>query len=598
MPTRPRSHAPAFCAAAILLSLSAAVLPASPARAWGNEGHAHVARIAVESLPEPLKGFYGRNRGWFEQASSLPDRWRNRPDKAEAPRHFLDTENFGFGRDMAKVPRRFSEAVKLRGYEQLRKDGVNPWTVRKHYGLLVRALREKRWDDVMLQSAYLSHYVGDAHVPFHASSNYDGQLSQPAQKGIHSRFESRVVARFVTIPDLKPGAPEKIGDPLEATFATLQESVNAVEEILTADTEALKAAGKDPAKAQRSDYNDAYFKAFAAKARPVAVARLEKGGRSLAGYLVKAWEEAGKPALPSDFEMTDRFVPYAPAFGNRAAASVPPKVADEVKQAARARAEVIQIPSKALKRDAPVTVLLPKDYATSGLRYPVLYLLHGASGAHGDWNARSGIAAYTEDLPLIVVMPDAGGNSFYTNTPGMGAVNDYFEKELIAAIDAKYRTIAAREGRAIAGLSMGGYGAWRIGLDRPQDFCAAASLSGALLWGEGQVAQNGPNPFAQALYGKDTDPAKMQEMYAQDGLMQRIRSLSDGKGGWKGPALYLDCGAEDFILQHSRMMEEALLDRAVPHEYTEFNGKHDWPYWDEHVRDVLQFVRRHVAAPR
>jgi S1/P1 Nuclease len=190
----------------LALSLLATVAVTSVSHAWGGVGHTYVAKLAVDSLPDSsLKTLFLLNKDWFAAASSHPDRWRNRPDSAEAPRHFLDGERFGFGADISKIPQDFAAVQKLRDYMKLRSDGMNPWTVRRIYQLLVLAMREKRWDDAMVQAAYLSHYVADAHVPFHATENYDGQLSEPSQKGIHARFESVMLEKSVAYSELKPG---------------------------------------------------------------------------------------------------------------------------------------------------------------------------------------------------------------------------------------------------------------------------------------------------------------------------------------------------------------------------------------------------------
>src|SRR5262249_39792081 len=158
------------------------------------EGHQYVARLAVDCLPEsPFKDLLRRNTVWFAVNANYPDRWRNRPDYAENARHFLDTERFGHGRNVLDIPPEYGAVAAAQGYEALRKDGLLPWTVGREYQLLVRALRERRWEDAMVQAAYLGHYVADAHVPFHATENYDGQLSDPSQKGIHARFEEKVL---------------------------------------------------------------------------------------------------------------------------------------------------------------------------------------------------------------------------------------------------------------------------------------------------------------------------------------------------------------------------------------------------------------------
>ncbi|GAB4461442.1 MAG: hypothetical protein OHK0029_26720 [Armatimonadaceae bacterium] len=576
----------ALCAA----FLSTLLLP-SAAHAWGGEGHYYVGTLAVRSLPEgPLKQFWSANENWLAVNSSYPDRWRNRPDIAEAPRHFLDGEHFGFGTDLTKIPRDFSETLKLRTYEQLRTDGVVPWTVERHYKLLVKALREKRWEDAMIQSAYMSHYIGDSHVPFHASENYDGQLSQPSQKGIHSRFETQTLQRSIQLKDLKPGTPLDVKDPTVFTFDALQDSINLVDDILEADKEAVQKSG--------GEYNDTYWQAFIPKARPIAIARLERAGQALAGLLQAAWVEANRPALPQTTLNPDDLLPYAPIFVGRGekAPEVPAPVPDYIKEVARQRVQTISVQSKALGKDTQVNILLPADYETSGLHYPVLYLLHGASGGYKDWAQASGIAAYTQNRPLIVVMPDANGDSFYLNSRGKGPVADYFIKELVPAIDQKYRTIAMREGRAIAGLSMGGYGAWKLALDNPATFSAAASLSGALGFGnplpEGENG-NRMRRFMSTIYGEDPTPERL----AQDALLPKIKDLRTGDGRWNGPALYFDIGKEDFLLADNRNMEAELMKLRIPYEFSEFNGAHTWQYWDEHIRDVLQFVQRHVASP-
>jgi S-formylglutathione hydrolase FrmB len=573
----------------ILAALCGLLLASAPAFAWGGEGHSYVGTLAVRNLkPGPLKTFWTTHETWLATASSYPDRWRNRPDDAEAPRHFLDGEHFGFGADLSRIPRKFGETLKVRTYEQLRTDGIVPWTVARHYKLLVIATRERRWEDMMIQAAYLSHYIGDSHVPFHATENYDGQLSMPSQKGIHSRFETQLLQRSIKLTDLKTGDPLPIGgDPVTFTFTTLQASINEVPKILAFDKEAI---GKD------GEFKDAYWADFTPKARPIAITRLETAGRALAGLLQAAYDEALKPALPGSYVNADRLLPYAPPFVERGttAPPTPETVPLWTQEIERARVKTVEVPSKALGKAAKINVLLPADYETSGLRYPVVYLLHGASGAYNDWNDKSGVAAYARTRPFIVVMPDANGDSFYLNTPGRGNVADYLVKELIPFVDKTYRTIAMKEGRAVAGLSMGGYGAWRLALDNVGTFACAASLSGALNFGAGDPSKDaGFTRFVTALYGKPVDSAT----FNKEMLLPRIEESLKSGGRWVGPALYFDCGDKDFLLNDNRAMEAALLTRGVPYEYAEFKGQHDWPYWDAHIRDVFQFIERHVAAP-
>jgi S-formylglutathione hydrolase FrmB len=139
--------------------------------------------------------------------------------------------------------------------------------------------------------------------------------------------------------------------------------------------------------------------------------------------------------------------------------------------------------SEAVNRDMRFNIVLPKDYITSGKHYPVLYMLHGLTANYLEWT-KLGVPQYANRHDLIVVMVD-GGNSWYVNwaksyDDQKNNWDDYITKDLIGYVDSHYRTIAKRQGRAISGLSMGGYGALAVGLRHPDMFCSIASHSGAL----------------------------------------------------------------------------------------------------------------------
>ncbi len=590
-------RASTFIAASSLLSAACLTFPLRAARAWGAEGHAYAAGLAVQCLPEnsPLRSYFTINAPWFSSRSSWPDRWRNRPDDAEAARHFLDGERFGVGAQLSRIPHDYKDLVKIRSYEQLRQDGLLPWTVNRQYQLLVSAFREKRWDDVMVHSAYLSHYVADAHVPFHTTENYDGQLSTPSQKGVHSRFETQLLQRRITASALRPAIVAATKDPITATLAATQDSLAQVPALLAADKSAVGKSG--------GDYDETYWAAFTPLARPVAVARLEAAGRAIAGLLLAAWEAGGKPTPPRTL-MTDRLMPYASPLVNRGEIAPPAltSVSDDAIDAARQAIQHIKVPSKLLNRDVDVTVSLPADTTQNPkTRYSVMYLLHGSSGSENDWNNKTGVAAYAQEFGVILVMPDASGgpgDSWYVNSPGGGKYAEFFASELVPAIDKQFRTIAKREGRALIGNSMGGYGAWRIGLDNPSLFVSAASLSGALDIQSGDDAFDELQKAASMLYQIDDKDAALKKWDASDRLMPRItRHLSRRGHRYFGPALYFDIGKDDYLRAGNRRMEQFLLENAVPYEFAEFPGSHEWTYWNEHVRDALQFSARHLLPP-
>lgn len=556
-----------------------------PAQAWGGTGHKFVARLAIANLPaSDFKQWLSKNETWFANASSHPDRWRNRVDHSEAPRHFLDTENFGVGTDALRIPSDFAAVLKVRTYEQLRTDGVNPWTIGRVRANLVKALKEKRWEDALVQAAYLSHYVGDAHVPFHATANYDGQLSSPPQRGVHSRFEEKLVERTIKFEDLLVGAPDVLANPITDAMRVLNDSIKAVPAILAADKAASSETG--------STTSDKYYEQLSLTSRAIAKQRLEAAGRNLAGELMSAWELAGRPAPDQRVTVTDEWLPYAPPFVPRGAPVPPaqPLVAEEVQISARKNVISKSLYSKLLKKDVTYNIALPATYGSDTRKYPVIYLLHGAWGSFDDWNKRTAVAAYTLATDFIVIMPDSNGNSWYNNSPGAGAVESFITDELRKDVEKNFRTISSRAGRALVGLSMGGYGAIHLATEHNQLYCAAASLSGAVGWGTATFDKN-LLTMAKDLYPTDTD-AKYQQDSLLPSILQHLKN-----GVYEGPSLYFDCGKEDFLIKSNQDLEVSLLSKNIPHEYSEFDGAHTWTYWDGHIRDAFQFMKRQLRRP-
>ena len=582
-------HPARFRGAGLVCAIVVCLAIGRMALGWGAGGHQYVAALAVQDLPDgPLKILYRTNLGWLETNSSFPDRWLARKDVGEPGRHYIHMEDFRRTGEGEAIPRRYAEAVDAVGYDKLRADGTLPWTVERHYKLLVEAWSKGQWDAVLFESAMLSHYVADAHVPFHTTANNDGQLSQPPQTGIQRRFVSDLVEQNLRISDLHTGPPVTVHDPQATVFLALRQSADLVPILMGADRRAVDLSG--------GAYNAAYWQSFGATALPIAAARIERAGTILAGLLLHAWTAAGRPRPPTDFIMSDRFLPFAPAVVGTGIPALPamPYVSIEARQAARGGAKVIKVASKLLKRDVAVTLILPTDYATTTRRYPVLYLLHGSGGSESDWIDRTGVAAFVAGMPLIVVMPDAD-NSWYINSPIQGAYEDFFTNELLPTIDTAYRTRPERSARAVAGNSMGGYGAWRLALDHPDLFTCAASLSGALDMGVTDPGSGEPSQWLSDLYG-NSGAARLRE-YHRDSLYPRIERLAL-HGQWRGPSLYFDAGSHDYLLSGDQHMDRFLQEHALPFEYAEFaSGEHSWTYWDEHIRDALQFVQRHLAPP-
>jgi S-formylglutathione hydrolase FrmB len=242
---------------------------------------------------------------------------------------------------------------------------------------------------------------------------------------------------------------------------------------------------------------------------------------------------------------------------------------------------------KSLVKQASMYVVLPPGKGP----FPVLYLLHGLSDDHTIWHRRTSIERFVEGRNLIVVMPD-GGRSFYCNDPRQGglAYEDHMAKDVVEFVDDSFPTIRSRRGRAIAGLSMGGYGAVMLALRHPDVFSVACSHSGAL----------GLCHRKYDIGGTGVDPADIlpRDRYDCHKLAARLRrSVShDRKGAGKKtiPALRIDCGTEDFLLDDNRKFHAHLEKLGIEHVYEEYPGEHTWAYWDEHIQQTLQFVLARV----
>jgi S-formylglutathione hydrolase FrmB len=259
-----------------------------------------------------------------------------------------------------------------------------------------------------------------------------------------------------------------------------------------------------------------------------------------------------------------------------------------------ARAQTIQFESQLVGKVLPYNVLLPVDYdltTAKSKRYPVLYLLHGLFGHYNNWIEKSNLYEYTATSEFIIVMPE-GNDNWYTDSATVAAdkYDSYIMQELIPNVDQRFRTISSREGRAIAGLSMGGYGALKFGIKYPQQFIFVGSMSGALgapTWTEADLKGLAAIwRTLQPVYGAENSPTRaandLNKLY-RDLAADKIASL---------PFIYLDCGTEDPLLQINRSFADILVARKIPHEYRELPGGHTWTYWDAQVQEILRIAAK------
>lgn len=241
--------------------------------------------------------------------------------------------------------------------------------------------------------------------------------------------------------------------------------------------------------------------------------------------------------------------------------------------------------SAALGRTMKYRVLLPDGYGQSDERYRALYLLHGLTGDYMDWSTRTDLAAIARTVPLVIVMPD-GENAWYTNAADNGPrFEDYIADDLVKDVESKYRVIRARYGRAIAGLSMGGYGALKIVLKHPGSFVAAGGFSSALGVSDPKF-DDSLTAYKEQLY-KIYGPAGSDTRAAND-----VQMIAGKAKPETAPALYLDCGTSDGLLQESRELAAILQKRGFAYEYHEVPGAHTWDYWNRRIDVFLPWLMR------
>ena len=256
---------------------------------------------------------------------------------------------------------------------------------------------------------------------------------------------------------------------------------------------------------------------------------------------------------------------------------------------AQSRTEVYTLPSKILGVEKSCTVYLPDGYDRSGESYPVLYLLHGASGCHTDWTQKGYMRRITDETvasgmarPMIVVMPDAAGEDRnytgrhmgYFDVPGWSYEQFFFE-EFIPAVEKHYRIVGDKAHRAISGLSMGGGGTAVYALRHPEVFGSACPMSGLL------DALPGPRNYDDAF----------KQSVADNSPVAMLREMPDDKlDGVRSVRWWVDCGDDDFLWKYNVDFYSLMRERNIPLQYRMRDGGHTWRYWETVLPDVLIFV--------
>ncbi|SMG08743.1 S-formylglutathione hydrolase FrmB [Marivirga sericea] len=265
----------------------------------------------------------------------------------------------------------------------------------------------------------------------------------------------------------------------------------------------------------------------------------------------------------------------------------------------------LKVKSEVLKRQMPYSVYLPDSYDKSYRSYPVLYLLHGMWGDHTDWVNKGEVNRIASNLiergeipEMIIIMPDGLTDAFYINNyDGSVKWEDFFYEEFIPTIEDRYRIVKNRSNRAIAGLSMGGYGALYHAISNKDMFKACYALSAAVLETEPKDASSQNSEFNQKNWGPLNEEG-LPENYKKHSIQEMIKGMevykapnpygADGKTSM--PAITLDCGDDDFLLKQNTNLTHIMKEKKIPFELRVRDGGHTWEYWRTGLDLGLKFV--------
>ena len=215
--------------------------------------------------------------------------------------------------------------------------------------------------------------------------------------------------------------------------------------------------------------------------------------------------------------------------------------------------------------------------------YPALYLFHGLSEDHSIWCRRTSIERYAAMYNLIIVMPEVH-RSWYTDINGGGKYWTFISEELPAIAEQFFAVSPCREDRFVAGLSMGGYGAFKLALRRPDKFSAAASLSGVLDICDYTIQQiDQGNEEILRIFGRSS-----AIVGSDNDLFNLVRKAK--AGGPPLPKLFQWCGTEDFLYKSNCAFRDLITPLGFDYQYHEGPGTHDWSCFDREIQRVLKWL--------
>jgi S-formylglutathione hydrolase FrmB len=248
-----------------------------------------------------------------------------------------------------------------------------------------------------------------------------------------------------------------------------------------------------------------------------------------------------------------------------------------------ATVDTVSIYSNSMHKYINAVVIKPDTYKKKKNNFPVVYLLHGYDGWFSNWIIRvPELINYSDQYQLLIVCPDGAKSSWYFDSPVDTAYKyeTHIATEVVGFIDQRYRTMADKDHRAIAGLSMGGHGALFLALRHADIFGAAGSMSGVV-----DLKENKSKYDISKRIGDTILQVKEWQDFSVISLIENYRN-TDVK-------IIFDCGDKDIFIKANRRLHQKMTELKIKHEYIERPGEHSWNYWSNAIPFQLLFFQRY-----
>ena len=264
---------------------------------WGFYGHRKITELAIYTLPPGMIGFYKQNTAIIIQKSVAPDQRRYVID-AEGPKHYIDLDEYG---NLDSIPKYWFDAVERFGEDTLVARGTVPWSAYFTYKQLIIAFKERNYHRIITKSCDLAHYLADANVPLHTTSNYNGQKT--GQRGVHGFWETRLPVLYSDDYDFFVGRASYVDDPQAVIWQGVFQANRLVDSLLRVESEITELVGaskkyafEDNGKRTTKVYSEKYSNAYH-NTMPAVELQMQRSVKIIGDFWFTAWIEAGQPDL-------------------------------------------------------------------------------------------------------------------------------------------------------------------------------------------------------------------------------------------------------------------------------------------------------------